>query len=96
MGGGDEDTARMTALVRGRVQGVGFRYWVREQAQSIGIAGSATNLRDGRVEVVAQGPRDAVADLLAALRGAGTPGAVVDVVDRWSEPDADVSGFRIG
>uniref|UniRef100_UPI0037353DAC acylphosphatase n=1 Tax=Corynebacterium sp. TaxID=1720 RepID=UPI0037353DAC len=47
---------RMTAFVHGHVQGVGFRWWVRSRALEAGLAGHAANLRDGRVEVVAEGP----------------------------------------
>ena len=46
----DEETVRLTAYVSGRVQGVGFRYWAREQARVIGLVGAARNLDDGRVE----------------------------------------------
>ncbi len=48
---------RLTAWVRGRVQGVGFRWWTRARALELGLAGWALNLSDGRVEVVAEGPR---------------------------------------
>ncbi len=78
---------RLTAWVRGRVQGVGFRWWVRAHALELGLAGSATNLPDGRVEVVAEGPRSACAQLLAVLRGSGAPGHVAGVTARWSDPD---------
>jgi acylphosphatase len=86
---------RMTALVTGRVQGVGFRYWVRREAESLGLAGSATNLPDGRVEIVVQGPREACESLLAALQSASTPGAVSDVAVSWSEAAADVTRFVV-
>jgi acylphosphatase len=87
--------ARLTALVSGRVQGVGFRYWVRQQAGELGLRGSATNLRDGRVEVVVEGPRAECANLLARLRGDRTPGAVLDVFEQWDEPRGE-TGFRVG
>ena len=48
-------TTRMTAHVRGNVQGVGFRWWTRSRALELGLAGYAKNLADGRVEVVAEG-----------------------------------------
>lgn len=86
-------TARLEALVRGRVQGVGFREWVRRQADSRGLAGSAANLPDGRVEVLAQGPRDACDALLDALRGDRTPGYVEDVEVTWAAPRDGVTGF---
>jgi acylphosphatase len=88
----DEQT-RLTAWVRGRVQGVGFRWWVRSRALELGLAGSASNLRDGRVEVIAEGPRAACDRLLAQLRGGETPGMVDGVVERWAEPRGDLRGF---
>lgn len=75
----------MTALVSGRVQGVGFRAWARDEQRALGLAGSATNLPDGRVEVVAEGPRAACEQLLAALRGSDPPGRVTDVTPTWSD-----------
>lgn len=86
-------SARLTAWVQGHVQGVGFRWWVRSRALELGLVGSAANLRDGRVEVVAEGPRDRCARLLELLRGPGTPGRVDSVVERWSEPRGDLVGF---
>ncbi|NEK57510.1 acylphosphatase [Geodermatophilus sabuli] len=74
---------RVVALVSGSVQGVGYRWFVRGRAESAGLAGSATNLSDGRVEVVLEGDGDAVAAVLADLDGPRAPGAVtrVDVRD---------------
>lgn len=82
----------MRALVSGRVQGVGFRWWTRSQALALGVAGHAKNLDDGRVEVDAEGPAGAVDALVAALRGGGTPGRVDDVVTSTLEPTGR-SGF---
>lgn len=62
-----EDRVRLTAFVRGRVQGVGFRWFVRTQALELGLTGYARNLPDGRVEVLAQGPRSATEELLGRL-----------------------------
>lgn len=83
---------RLTATVKGRVQGVGFRWWARARALELGLAGSATNLADGRVEVVAEGSREACDALLAALRAGGTPGRVDFVGERWG-PARGESGF---
>jgi acylphosphatase len=85
----------MTALVSGRVQGVGFRYWVRQEAESLGLTGSATNLPDGRVEVVADGPRETCEALLAVLRSPGTPGTVSEVNATWSDADEPDTRFRV-
>jgi acylphosphatase len=84
---------RLTAWVRGEVQGVGFRWWVRSRALELGLVGSAGNLRDGRVEVVAQGPEDHCRALLDALRGGSTPGRVVGVSELWSDPRPGIQGF---
>lgn len=84
---------RMTAWVHGRVQGVGFRWWTRSRALALGLAGHAANLSDGRVEVVAEGPRDACEQLLAALRSGSAPGHVRLVTERFSAARGDVRGF---
>ncbi len=77
---------RLTAWVRGRVQGVGFRWWTRARSLELGLSGWAANLGDGRVEVVAEGPREACEALLALLRSGSAPGRVDLVVDQWSGP----------
>ncbi|WP_449063199.1 acylphosphatase [Planomonospora algeriensis] len=84
---------RLTAWVRGRVQGVGFRWWTRARALELGLAGWARNTDDGRVEVVAEGPEKAAGELLELLRGGGPPGRVEVVVERWSEARGNLSGF---
>lgn len=87
---------RLTAFVHGDVQGVGFRWWTRSRALELGLAGHATNLRDGRVQVVAEGPRERCEALLALLREQPSttkrPGAVTTVVEQWATPKGE-SGF---
>lgn len=83
---------RMTAWVHGRVQGVGFRWWTRSRALELGLAGHAANLSDGRVEVVAEGPRPACEKLLTALRSGTAPGSVQHVTERFSTAQG-VTGF---
>ncbi|MCW2914014.1 MAG: acylphosphatase [Actinomycetia bacterium] len=90
---GPDETVRLTAWVRGQVQGVGFRWWVRARALELGLVGSATNLRDRRVEVIAEGPRALCERLLELLQAPGTPGRVSGVVERWSEPRGDLVDF---
>ncbi len=85
--------ARLTASVRGHVQGVGFPWWVRARALELGLVGTATNLADGRVEVVGQGPRQDCESLLALLQGTGAPGTVEHVGAWWAEPREGVEGF---
>jgi acylphosphatase len=70
---------RLTAWVSGRVQGVGYRAFVGREAGRRGLSGSATNLPDGRVEVVAAGPAADVRALVQALSGSSAPGRVSGV-----------------
>jgi acylphosphatase len=87
------EAVRVTAWVGGRVQGVGFRWWTRARALELGLTGWASNLEDGRVEVVAEGPRTVCDQLVALLRAGGSPGQVRSVVERWSEARG-VEGFE--
>ena len=86
--------SRVVALVSGSVQGVGYRWFVRGLASSSGLSGSATNLPDGRVEVVLEGPDDAVAAAVAELDGAGAPGHVTEV-DSRVERELGSTGFTV-
>jgi acylphosphatase len=88
---------RLTAWVRGWVQGVGFRWWTRSRALELGLTGYATNQADGRVLVIAQGPRAACEKLLQMLEGGASwssrPGRVDNVVADWSQPQEQINGF---
>jgi acylphosphatase len=84
----------LTAWVEGRVQGVGFRWWARDCARNLQLAGSATNLADGSVEIVVQGDTADCNRLLDRLRDGSPPGRVARVTSRWSDPVPDVSGFE--
>lgn len=84
---------RLTAWVRGRVQGVGFRWWARARALELGLDGWAANLSDGRVEIVAEGPRESCERLLELLRTGDTPGRVDGIVERWSDAKGSLAGF---
>ena len=92
------DVSEPTALagvVTGRVQGVGFRWETRRQAVDLGIAGWVRNRRDGSVEVLIQGPRQAV-DRMASWLRRGPAGAVVRSVALDPTPvDATLAGFEI-
>jgi acylphosphatase len=86
-------TARATVLVRGSVQGVGYRAFVRRHALDLGLAGHAENLADGRVEVVLEGARGEIEHALIAL-GRGPAHAEVAGLDvTWSEP-VGLRGFH--
>lgn len=66
--------------VTGVVQGVGFRWFVREKARRLGLAGWVRNVADGSVEVIASGEQGQI-DLLMGELQKGPPGAVVDRID---------------
>jgi len=87
------DHTRLTAWVHGYVQGVGFRWWTRSRALELGLTGYAGNQADGRVLVVAQGPRPSCERLLELLRGPTTPGSVDTVVADFGEAGEPIVGF---
>jgi len=90
-----EEQLRLSAVVHGRVQGVGFRHYVRQRAVDLGLAGSVRNRWDGSVEVMADGPRRKLEKLLAFLRE-GPPSAFVTKVDvQWSAPSNDLTHFEV-
>src|SRR5271163_3551128 len=76
-----EDVQARRFVVRGRVQGVGFRWFVEREAHILGIAGWVRNNADGGVEVLAQGTRDQLSGLRSRLRE-GPRAARVDAVER--------------
>ena len=74
------DFVRVRALVSGRVQHVGFRYWACEQAERLGLTGSVENLPDGRVEVVFQGKPELVNEMKEKLRQGPSMAVVRQVI----------------
>ena len=68
-------------VIRGLVQGVGYRAWVEYQAQTIGLEGWVRNRRDGSVEAVFAGPADVVADMVARCRQGPHAARVDNVAD---------------
>lgn len=87
------ELVRAKIRARGLVQGVGFRYFVRNTAASLGLDGQVSNKSDGTVEVVAEGERGLVEILIRELR-IGPRYASVDGLDiEWEEPRKDFSGF---
>lgn len=89
------EAQELHAIVHGTVQGVGFRYFVVERALSLGLRGYARNTQEGRVEVLAQGPRPALESLLALLRRGPAAADVTRVEVDWGEPSTHVSGFHV-
>jgi acylphosphatase len=95
MNAGPHDAARLHAIVRGRVQGVGFREFTRRHAAALGLAGWVRNLPDGTVELEAEGPRPALDELLRYLH-TGPRLSRVDAVDiEWCAPSGKPGWFSI-
>lgn len=89
------DGVRLDARIDGSVQGVGFRWWTRDQARRLGLSGRATNLRDGSVRIVAEGSQRACATLLDLVRSGQAPGVVGSVDVKWSHAAGGFSGFSV-
>ena len=86
---------RVRLVIRGRVQGVGFRGFAAREAGGLGVAGGVLNRSDGAVEVEAEGGLDQLARLLEALR-AGPAGAhVTGIEEHWSEGPPRYREFRV-
>ena len=85
---------RCRVIVRGRVQGVFFRDTCEQVAGGLGVRGWVRNRSDGAVEVVAEGSRETVDELLAWCRE-GPPRARVDRLELTDEPLAGERGFRV-
>ncbi len=106
----DGAPVRLTAQVSGSVQGVGFRWWTRSRALELGLVGTATNLDDGRVEVVAEGSRSGCERLVELLSEQPPrnpppraprswyrrPGVVAEVSQAWEPAHGGLTGFREG
>ena len=87
-------TIRRRLLVSGRVQGVFYRDTCRRIAEENGVAGSASNLADGRVEVILEGDTDAVERVVALCRS-GTSHSRVDDVEVEDQRPVGQAGFSI-
>ena len=82
-------------VVRGRVQGVGFRWFVEREAHILGISGWVRNKQDGSVEVLAQGSREQLLGLRLRLRQGPRAARVDDVEEFEAKPVSGLNTFRI-
>ncbi len=90
-------TAALRAVVRGRVQGIGFREYVLTRARFLDLAGYVRNLPDGRsLEVVAEGERSGLEQLLDYLSEGPRSSRVDGVETEWGEPTGAYDGFGVG
>jgi len=91
----EEATQACRFVVRGRVQGVGFRWFVEREAHILGIAGWVRNNADGSVEVLAMGSREQLLGLRSRLRAGPRAARVDDVEETETKPVAGLTTFRI-
>jgi acylphosphatase len=88
-------TERLHGVIRGDVQGVGFRYFLIRRAQSMGLNGWVRNRADGAVEFVAEGSRADLEQLERAAREGPRMGRVAAVEMSWSPATGGLDGFDI-
>jgi acylphosphatase len=91
----NDEIVRLHAIVEGRVQGVGFRYFVEEQAIALVLKGWVRNRWDGTVEVTAEGERDTLEKLLAELNRGPRAANVTHVQVEWGTASGEFRSFYV-
>jgi acylphosphatase len=86
---------RLHAIVRGRVQGVGFRFFAQREAETLSLTGWVANCRDRSVEVVAEGSRDALDRFLQSLRRGPASAHVTHVDAEFLSATHEFDQFRV-
>lgn len=82
-------------IVRGIVQGVGFRWFVEREATRLGLAGTVKNLPDGDVEVWAEGDRETIRQLVSAMYQGNGASRVYKLTEEWVSGEAKFETFQI-
>ena len=90
-----DDKIRVRLRIEGRVQGVFFRASTQDHAQRLGVSGWVRNCSDGSVEVVAEGERAKIDNLIAWCRTGPRGAKVGDVQIRWEEFSGEFTDFRV-
>lgn len=91
----NHELQRLHAIVEGRVQGVGFRYFTQERAVFLGLTGWVRNRWDGTVELVAEGPTADLETLLRTIQRGPRTGTTQNVNVDWLETAGEFSSFQI-
>jgi acylphosphatase len=89
------DLKRVHAFASGRVQGVGYREFAQREARALAVVGSAENLPDGRVEIIVEGPKDKVKELLLKLARGPRAAQVADLEQKDEPPEGLMKDFVI-
>jgi acylphosphatase len=91
----DSNISRLHTVVEGRVQGVGFRYFVLSKAQQLNITGWVRNTPEGDVEVLGEGNREELEELLSALRKGPRSAFVTNIQEKWGTPTGEFQNFNV-
>ncbi len=91
----ENDLEMLHSTIEGRVQGVGFRYFVLEKAQDLKLTGWVRNCWNGNVEVLAEGSRDALEKLLVFLRQGPRAAMVTNIEYEWKEASGRYARFGV-
>jgi len=91
----DRSLQRLHARIEGRVQGVGFRYFVLTEAQKLGLTGWVANRVDGQVEVLAEGEHETLEKLLAVLHEGPRGALVMGVRYEWGDASGEFDHFGV-
>jgi acylphosphatase len=86
---------RVVALYSGRVQGVGFRFTVRQLARGYDVTGTVRNLPDGRVELIAEGARAELKAFLTGIAESELSGFIAKHSEAWRKAEGNLKGFAI-
>lgn len=89
------DQVRLHAKVKGRVQGVSFRYYTMLRAYELKVVGWVQNLGDGSVEVIAEGSQSQLDDLLAYLHRGPSAARVTSVNFEWQPGTGEFTDFQV-
>ena len=84
-----------TGVIRGRVQGVGYRYFAKNKADELGLVGWVRNLPDGSVEIQATGAPSSLEQFMQRLKEGPIGSRVVDAEFQWIQSNGDPKGFEI-
>ncbi len=86
---------RLRAVIRGRVQGVGYRWFAQARGAALGLSGGVRNLANGSVEVICEGDRGQINQLLGLLREGPFGAEVRDIEEIWQSATGEFKSFDI-
>jgi|UniRef100_A0A7C4YFQ5 acylphosphatase len=89
------DYVRINAIVKGYVQGVGYRFFTERKAKEYGITGWVKNLRDGNVQVVAEGERSIIEEFIKDLKVGPHSASVTDIEIKWEKYTGEFKDFEV-